>query len=475
MSAEDSLAGRVAVFGAVLLLVVAGGVALGVTTAPAPADTGVDYPAVDGLVPSALDASDDGAARVRTDERQVVLVDDAHGNRLLPSEYDPLVAAYGTDVEVRFLRDEAQIRSALARADAFVVADPSLAYTSEENDAVEEFVDEGGRLVLLGEPTRFRVAGPIGAPLPSRSRIDALAGRFGVAFGTGYLYDQSTNDGNFKRVVARGAGPLADRRAALYTATTVRATDGTVLLRTTETTRYSDDGAVGARPVAVRTGNVLAVGDTTFLEGEKDLVADNERLVETIARFAVEGTRDRTLTEYPHLLDRSPRLRYTGPALLNASKAAANDLRDDGFDPRLSIGAAGANDTDVLLATYDDLDARTTWTDVRVTGSQVSVPGYRGARMNTTVVHQPRGTDSVVVVGPSATAVRRAVDVLVAGEVRAEALSERTAVLRDVGNTSATDGEDEDGGDAGDESSDDDGRPTGPSGGPSLAPRDPGR
>ena len=473
MSAEDSLAGRVAVFGAVLLLVVAGGVALGVTTAPAPADTGVDYPAVDGLVPTVLDASDDGAARVRTDERQVVLVDDAHGNRLLPSEYDPLVAAYGTDVEVRFLRDDSQLRSALARADALVVADPSIAYTSEENDAVEEFVDEGGRLVLLGEPTRFRVAGPIGAPLPSRSRIDALAGRFGVAFGTGYLYDQSTNDGNFKRVVARGSGSLADRRAALYTATTVRATDGTVLLRTTETTRYSDDGAVGARPVAVRTGNVLAVGDTTFLEGQKDLVADNERVVETIARFAVEGTRERTLTEYPHLLDRSPRLRYTAPALLNASKAAANGLRDEGFDPRLSNGAAGANDTDVLLATYDDLNARTAWTDVTVTGSQVSVPGYRGARVNTTVVHQPRGTDSVVVVGPSAATVRRAVDVLAAGEIRAEALSGRTAVLRNVGNTSTADGEE--GGDDGSGSSGDDGRPTGPSGGPLLGPRDPGR
>lgn len=469
MSAKDSLGGRVAVFVAVLVLVVAGGVALGTTTVPSPTDTGVDYPAAEGLVPSPLEASDDGPARVRSDERQVVLVDDAHANRLLVSEYDPLVAAYGPNVEVRFLRDESQIRGALARADAFVVADPSLAYTSEENDAVAEFVDEGGRLVLLGEPTRYRVAGPVGAPLPSRSRIDALAGRFGIAFGTGYLYDQSTNDGNFKRVVARGSGPLADRRAALYTATTVRASDGEVLLRTTRTTRYSDDSAVGARPVAVRTGNVLAVGDTTFLEGEKDLVADNERLVATIARFAVEGERDRSLTEYPHLLDRTPRVRYTAPTLLNASKTAANGLRDGGFDPTLSVGVAGANGTDVLLATYDDLDARTAWTGVTVTGSQVSVPGYRGAAVNSTVVHQPRGTDSVVVVGPDAAAVDRAVTVLVEGEVRAESISERTAVLRTGANESATDGGDGGGGD--DSSGGGDDRPTGPAGGPSLAPR----
>jgi hypothetical protein len=471
VSAADGVGGRLAVFGVVFLLVVAGGVALGVTTAPTPADTGVDYPAVDGLVPTELDASDDGLAPVERDERQVVLVDDAHGNRLLPSAYDPLVAAYGSNVEVRFLRDESQIRSALARADALVVADPSIAYTSAERDAVEAFVEDGGRLVLLGEPTRFRSAGPVGAPLPSRSRIDTLAGRFGVAFGTGYLYDQAANDGNFKRVVARGSGPLADRRAALYTATTVRATDGDVLLRTGETTRYSDGSGIGARPVAVRSENVLAVGDTTFLEGTKDLVADNERLVRTVAQFAVDGTRERSLTEYPHLLDRSPRVRYTAPTLLNASKTAVNDLRDEGFDPRLSIGGTGANGTDLLLATYDTLGGQAPWTGVTVSGSQVSVPGYRGPTANSTVVHQPRGTDAVVVVGPSATAVERAVAVLVANGSRGEALSDRTAVLRD-GDTTSVSGAPDDGTDSdGDEGE----PPTGPTPGPSLAPRAPVR
>jgi hypothetical protein len=472
VSAANGVGGRLALFGAVFLLVVAGGVAFGVTTAPTPADTGVDYPAVDGLVPTELEASDEGVTRVESDERQVVLVDDAHGNRLLPSAYDPLVAAYGSNVEVRFLRDGSQIRSALARADALVVADPSIAFTSEETDAVEAFVDDGGRLVLLGEPTRYRSAGPVGAPLPARSRIDALAGRFGVAFGTGYLYDQSTNDGNFKRVLARGAGPLADRRAALYTATTVRATDGAVLLRTGETTRASDGSGVGARPVAIRSGNVLAVGDTTFLEGTKDLVADNERLVRTVAQFAVDGTRERSLAAYPHLLDRAPRVRYTAPTLLNASKTAANDLRDEGFGPRLSRGVAGMDGTDLLLATYDDLGERTSWTGVTVTGTQVSVPGYRGATANSTVVHQPRGTDTVVVVGPSATTVERAVAVLVAGEIRRESLSDRTAVLRDGNTTSGGDGPDDAGGDPGGDGGE---RPTGPTPAPSLAPRAPVR
>ena len=466
----DDLGGRVAVFGAVFLLIVAGGVALGTTSAPTLTDTSVDYPAVDGLVPSPVPASDDGAERVRVDERRVVLVDAAHGNRLLETDYGPFLDAFGSNVEVRFLRDESRTREALAGADAFLVADPSLAFTSEENDAVESFVADGGRLVILGEPTRYAVAGPVGEPLPSRSRVDALAGRFGVAFGTGYVFDQSTNDGNFKRVVAEGVGPLADSRAALYTATTVRATDGAVLLRTADTSGYSAESGVGSRPVAVRSGNVLAVGDTTFLEGEKDVVADNERLVGTIARFAVGGDRRTSLTEYPHLLDRSPRVRYAAPELLNASKRLGSGLRDDGFAPTTTLGVGSASDTDVLVATYDQLGPRTSWTGIEVSGETVSVPGYRGPRTSSTVVHNPEGTDSVVVVGPTPSAVERAVDVLVAGEIRAETLSDRTAVLLNSTSGSASGGS---GGGGDGSGGGDGGTPTGPAGGPSLAPRGP--
>lgn len=463
---------RLAVFLAILLVVVGGSVAFGVASVPTPGDTAVDYPEASGLVPEQVAATDD-AETVRTDERHVVVVDDAHGNRPLESEYDPFVAAFGPNTEVRFLADESQIRESLAGADAFLVADPSIAFTSDETDAVEAFVEDGGRLVVLGEPTRYRVAGPVGSPLPVRSRVDTLAGRFGIAFGTGYLYDQSANDGNFKRVLADGEGLLADRRVALYTAAAVRSSGGSTLLSTAETTRSSDTSAVGSRTVAVRDGNVLAVGDTTFLEGEKDLVADNERLVETIARFAVSGDRERSLTEYPYLMARDAQVRYTGPALLNASKTAANDLRDGGFDPSLTLGAAGANDTDLLVATYDDLGPGTAWTDISAEGSQVSVPGYRGARSNTTLVYNPEGTDSVVVVGPDPRAIERAVTVLVEDEMREEAISDRTVVLRNATNTSVGGGSAGDDGDGSDGSGADD--PTGPAAGPSLAPRAPVR
>ena len=106
-------------------------------------------------------------------------------------------------------------------------------------------------------------------------------------------------------------------------------------------------------------------------------------------------------------------------------------------------------------------------------GDTVSVPGYRGPGANATVVHDPEGTDSVVVVGPTPTAVERAVELLVDGAIRAETLSDRTAVVRNTTRVSET-GDDGDATDGGDDGSDDE-TPTGPASGPSSAPRSPGR
>ena len=108
-----------------------------------------------------------------------------------------------------------------------------------------------------------------------------------------------------------------------------------------------------------------------------------------------------------------------------------------------------------------------------MSGDTVSVPVYRGPGANATVVHNPECTDSVVVVGPTPTAVERAAELLVDGAIRAEALSDRTAVVRNTTRVSET-GDDGDATDDGDVGSDDE-TPTGPASGPSLAPRSLGR
>lgn len=231
---------------------------------------------------------------------------------------------------------------------------------------------------------------------------------------------------------------------ALYTATTVSAPDGTRLLVTPETTRLSANSDARRRPVAVRDGNVLAVGDTTFLQEGKHVVVDNERLVATITQFAAASNRTRTIGDYPHLLAEETRVRYTDARLLNASKSVASGLRDEGHDPTVSIATAPAQSrTDVLVTTFSSLRAGDMgWTNITVEESEVSVLGYRGPRRNTVIVHRPPGTDTVVVAGASNTDVENVTTILTSDGLNDDAISDTTVVVRlpeaETGNSTGT-------------------------------------
>ncbi|NIS29664.1 MAG: DUF4350 domain-containing protein, partial [Actinobacteria bacterium] len=62
----------------------------------------------------------------------------------------------GYEVELLEARDD--FDRELSRADAFVVIDPGVSYSDAEATRVEAFVDRGGRLLLVGEPTQAAIA-----------------------------------------------------------------------------------------------------------------------------------------------------------------------------------------------------------------------------------------------------------------------------------------------------------------------------
>lgn len=128
----------------------------------------------------------------------------------------------------------------------------------------ENFTERGGRLLLVGEPDQFTVSGFF---LTKRSsRLTTLDAAFSVSFDTRYL-----------------------NRTVLYTATTVTARSGTILLETPTETQLSGGGGPGSHPVAVETGNVIAVGDRTFLRDSRFTVADNEGMLQYVTEFLARG------------------------------------------------------------------------------------------------------------------------------------------------------------------------------------------
>ncbi|MFB6121964.1 MAG: DUF4350 domain-containing protein [Haloferacaceae archaeon] len=224
-----------------------------------------------------------------------VLIDNGHGNRFSRSDIEPLVDALvrvGYNVEFYTGGD---LAASLRDADAFLVVDPSSEYAPGDVDDVRTFTGRGGRLVMLGEPSRISVsAGLFGTTISAReSRLTSLASQYGMSIDTRYLYNQETEDGNYKHVVATstGRGDLGGvDRTTMYTAAAVTVHRGTTLLETTANTRKSPESDVSGRfPVAVTKGNALLVGDKTFLSSGRYNVADNEAFVAYIVEFLVAG------------------------------------------------------------------------------------------------------------------------------------------------------------------------------------------
>ena len=190
--------------------------------------------------------------------------------------------------------DAEDLEDALADADAYVLVAPRSGFDEEEVEAIREFTDDGGRLILLGSPDRIEVARAVlGTSLQTvQTDMRTVAGEYGIVFGNRYLYDTADHDATYRHVFAEptaAASELELDRVVLPTATRVESEDATVLLRTPGTTELSDGGSADTYPVAVEDGNVMAVGNVRFLSETNHNVADTEEFLGYVVEFALGG------------------------------------------------------------------------------------------------------------------------------------------------------------------------------------------
>lgn len=291
----------------VALIVVAAASAVSLLAPPtlAPSITTEEFSAAD-VVMEPIPAQGEIRSNATAGDRSgVVVIDDAHGNEIDRAAVQPLIEELETQgYDVRFHTEDG-LADALEDADAFVVIDPTERYTRIQLDELDAFVEDGGRLLILGEPTQYSVSfSLLGASITkTESALTTLGARFDLVFDTRYVYDQRRNDGNYKRPLVRAnenASLSAVREnlsaigtVSLYTAAPVRSTrNGTTVLETYPSARIADSDVDGPVPVAIRDGNVLAIGDSTFVGVETYNVASNEAFLERVVEFLIGGDRD---------------------------------------------------------------------------------------------------------------------------------------------------------------------------------------
>ncbi|MCB0121421.1 MAG: hypothetical protein KDE58_04210, partial [Caldilineaceae bacterium] len=158
-------------------------------------------------VPTGVPTPLQEAAYTRTRELRAgpVVLDLAHYNSINPSSLQPLADALaGRGLGLRYWLSTIDVMAVtnyleypdqsealadqLADASALIVISPFFLWSNQEIALVEQFVADGGRLLLVSDPD---IMGDYAAA------TNMIGEPFGVVFNEDYLYDTTVNDGNF--------------------------------------------------------------------------------------------------------------------------------------------------------------------------------------------------------------------------------------------------------------------------------------
>jgi len=298
----------------------------------------------------------------------LVLLDEAHRNNFQLDDIgylDGRLAARGFELLHYTSGDLAR---QLRPVNAFITIAPLNAFSAAEIQALSRFVARGGRLLMVGDPTRFEVVVDESDPFAFSFQLDtdkiplnSLANEFDLIFNGDYLYNTVENEGNFRNILLKQDGAaenslLADvSELAFYSAHSLQVGPTAVPLLTADDNTWSSaTDRPGGLVVAAtgQDGRVLALGDVHFLNDPYFTVYDNSRFIAHIADFlTASGERQLTLGDFPYFFQQPVNLVFTGSPDLGAGAFDDIIALQDAFqrvDIPLSLTASAQPNHDVL-------------------------------------------------------------------------------------------------------------------------------
>jgi hypothetical protein len=249
-----------------------------------------------------------------------VLIDMAHNNLFSLSEIEPLTHFLENDgAHLDTYSGSTSLADELKHADSLVVVAPLQPFTPPEMDAVSHFIDQGGRLLVITDPTRNSLSGSSGAASSTTtvgqvniSGVDVanlLLAPFGIDFNNDYVYNLTSNEGNFRNVIYKqfAQDPLTKEISqVVFYSTHSITTSQVALIRGDQSTLSSltDQGGGLAVAAVASHDQVLALGNLTFLINPYNQVADNSKFIKNVSDFLVGSKKSLILADFPYLFKR---------------------------------------------------------------------------------------------------------------------------------------------------------------------------
>ena len=380
-------------------------------------------------------AADSGIARV---SNGLMVIDALHSNFYAERELVSLTSwVANRGYEVEFVRGSSRLpieekllllEEKLRGADSFLVILPRVRYEEEEVELVEQFVEKGGKLVLISDPTRTNL-------------INTLGTRFGIEFQPDYLYNTVEYDHNFRHIYVRDFQPdpltSALDTIALFIAGSLRTSGSGVAITDVNTRSSLLEGASEFYPIAFGSSrNVLAVADFTFMVPPYNALLDNDRLLSNVADYLTDSQREYILADFPYFYKGGQGVDVVvgQPSLWEVGLDISNGLSDFGLSSGISDLEDVSQDT-LFLGLYEDSGqvgqylhaAGISIDEVLRIPSAPDLP-----RESSAIVFLHRGQDRyvLVVLADTPQALTRIVGSLFSGEFREDIISD-TLGLRD--------------------------------------------
>ncbi len=229
----------------------------------------------------------------------LLVIDNAHWNSFDENEISVFlnrIASRGFNVSYTGAADnrEDELEEKLRQAQAYAVILPWRPFSDREVQTVKNFVDRGGRLLLVGDATRSH-------------RLNSVSSIFGINMEPDYLYNVKEHEIIFQNIYLKDfqADELTRglEKVVLFAAGSI-SSQGKGLLLTDENTFSSARERTGRFAAAVRDydGRVVAISDLSFMIPPYNALFDNDQLIANLADFVTQGERDYFLEDFPNFL-----------------------------------------------------------------------------------------------------------------------------------------------------------------------------
>lgn len=240
----------------------------------------------------------------------VVLFDMTHTNWFTPAEIEPFIhMLQRAGADIRWSSYETDLSVELNKASTYIVINPNTAFYDSELSDISTFVKQGGKLIVITDPTRneYYYSDYYSTSLLSVDVANQLLSPYGISFYDDYAYNLLENEGNFRNIFvypSSNSGLVSNvHRLVLYSAHTL-STDGESLFNSSNDTVSSLTDAGGNLVFATLDDQfeVLAIGDYSFLTSSGHSSADNQEFLFNITSYATSSEKYFTAEQFPYML-----------------------------------------------------------------------------------------------------------------------------------------------------------------------------